>query len=376
MSVVRTPTKLAPVFTSAATQSAKRKMNDEHGLDPNNSSLIADSQIDPKRICTGNEVVSDEVTNVMILQAITSLTNRFDGLESKIMATVDTKLQALEKDIAVRVTDTEKQLETRMVHLESKVYESFNKLEDNLEGRMYDLESHRPSADQEARIDQLERISRANELIISGVPRLDNENIDAVCNSICEAIGFTGNNTIQTCFRVPLKSKVATSNKPNRPFSPSIIIKFWSTDAKISFFKSYMDKKSLCVTDIGFSTPARVYINENFTKKNFEIFRMARKLKVDGKIFQYHTSVGRVSVKLNADSRQIGIDSSEQLNSIIEDFAAQQNQQPQKHKTSNKPSQGHPRGQQNNQQAHRAHKSNHQQLHNQQGNRQHQSTAN
>lgn len=112
---------------------------------------------------------------------------------------------------------------------------------------------------------------------------------------------------------------------------------------------------------------------------------MARKLEADGKIFQYHTSAGRVSVKLNADSRQIGIDSSEQLNSLIEDFAAQQSHQPQKHKTRNKPSQGH-RSQQNNQhkqQAHPAHKSNHQQLYNQrnstsnqQGNQQPQSTAN
>lgn len=115
------------------------------------------------------------------------------------------------------------------------------------------------------------------ELVISGVPRLVDESVDG----ICEAIGFNGNNTIQA-----------------------------NIDAKMG----------LCVTDIGFSTPARVYFNDNFTKKNFEIYRLTRQLKADGKIYKYYTSTARVSVTLDPDSRQIGIDSVKQLNSLIENF--------------------------------------------------------
>lgn len=66
-----------------------------------------------------------------------------------------------------------------------------------------------------------------------------------------------------------------------------------------------------------------IYINENFTKKNFEIFRLARNLKSDGKVFQYHTANGRVFVKLNPDSQPIGITRKEHLNLLIENPAAQ-----------------------------------------------------
>lgn len=81
------------------------------------------------------------------------------------------------------------------------------------------------------------------------------------------------------------------------------------------YLKHYISKKNLCVTNIGFSAPARIYVNENLTKKNFEIFRLARQLKVDGKIFQYNTFSGRVFIKLAADSQNIGIDSKNQLHS-------------------------------------------------------------
>lgn len=92
----------------------------------------------------------------------------------------------------------------------------------------------------------MERLARANELIISGVPRIENENIIKICDSICGAIGFNGNNNIDSCFRMPLKSNNSSSNNSNRQFSPSIIIKFWSSDAKTEFFKSYISKKNLC----------------------------------------------------------------------------------------------------------------------------------
>lgn len=191
---------------------------------------------------------------------------------------------------------------------------------------MSELKDIQPSANQEAteaRIDQLERLARFNELVISGGPRLENENLDMICKNICDAVGFDGSNTIQSFFRVPFKTN-QRSNQSSRQTSPSIIMKFWSSEAKEGFFKLYVTKKSLCVTNIGFSVPSRIYINDNLTKKNFEIYRLVRKLKADGKIFQYHTVSGRIAIKLKPDSRQIIIDSEQQLNSLIDDTAAQQ----------------------------------------------------
>lgn len=363
MPISHSPRKYAPIFTSIA-QPLKRKSSDS---DANSSALNGSSTTDHKRLCTDlnmsdslvniddtnlnshttpegsltndeiskishtdNTTTSDgevgpaEVTMAMIFKAITSLTERIDGMESKIIAKVDAKLQYFEK----KAQDSEKKMETRLRQLEDDIYNNIDKLDTELEDRMSELENARSSTTSEAteaRIDQLERLARANELVISGVPRTENENVSKICDSICEAIGYNGSNIIQTCFRVPFKSNNRpSSNNSNCQRTPSIIIKFCSTDAKIAFFKSYIAKKNLCVTNIGFSTPGRIYINENFTKKNFDIYRLAKQMKADGKIFQYHTFSGRISVILNENSRQIGIGSKEQLNSLISDNTARQ----------------------------------------------------
>lgn len=144
--------------------------------------------------------------------------------------------------------------------------------------------------------------------------------------NICKAIEFNGINCLQSCFRLPTRNYESSSAKSKRHLIPSIILKFWSSDGKAGFFKQYITKKNLCTTSIGFSAPGRIYINENLTKKNFEIHRMARRLKAESKVFQYNTFSGRVFIKLSSDSNQIGIDSKEHLNSLISSVAAQQQQ--------------------------------------------------
>lgn len=319
MSVARSPTKLAPIFAPSM-MTPKRKNDDQDGS--SNDSL----NTDPKRVCT-EEKSSCDISNATILQAITVLTDKIDGMETKIVATVDAKLLDFETSISAKVVETEKRFVKRLIQLEDDFHDNLSKLDTVLDDRLTVLENARPVTDQETRIDQLERLVRANELVISGIPQIDNENLDVICNDICKAIDFNGSNSIESCFRLHGTRSSAPRNSSNRPNFPSILIKFWSSGAKNDFFNAYMSKRNLCVTNIGFTTPSRIYINENLTKRNFEIFRLARKMKSERKIFQYHTYNGRISVKLNAESRQIGIDSKDQLYSLIENSAAQQYQQ-------------------------------------------------
>lgn len=321
MPINHSPIKLAPIFTSGTHQGAKRKNDD------GDASLDENFQTDPKRVCA-DETPSSDISNAMILQAITALTSKIDGMETKIIATVDAKLVATEDKLTTMVTEAEKRYVDRLIQLENEVNQNLNKLDTELDDRLQEMEYCRPAADQESRIDQLERLARANELIISGVPHTEQESLDAICNDIYKAIGFNGPNSVETYFRLYGKKNVAETNQnTNRQGFPPILIKFWSSCAKNEFFQLYMDKGNLCVTDIGFTTPSRIYVNENLTRKNFEICRLARKLKMDRKIFQYHTYNGRISVKLNADSKKVAIDSEEHLYSLIEDAAAQHHQQ-------------------------------------------------
>lgn len=165
------------------------------------------------------------------------------------------------------------------------------------------------------RLDTCKRQARANQLVVSGVPKLENENMDNIYDNICNAIDFDGKDLIEACFRLPIRcNKFGTSSRHQ---TPSIMLKFQSYPAKRAFFKQYISKINLCAVDIGFSTCARIYINENLTKRNFEILRMARQLKANNKILQYNTSNGQVFIKLDADSDRIFIDSKEHLNSLI-----------------------------------------------------------
>lgn len=274
--------------------------------------------------------------NDMILTAITNLTNRIDGMESKIITTVDAKLKDFEQDFNAKIAVTEERLDNKIIKLENELQNNVSNFDAAIDVKVTEILNARQQTT-EARIDHLERLARANELVISGVPRVDAENIETICSKICDSIGFDVT-SVQSCFRVP-----STVNLRG-PTSPSIIIKFWSLDAKTDFFRSYIAKKNLCVTDIGFSTPARIYINENFTKKNFEIYRAVRQLKADGKIFQYNTYNGRISIKQYSDSRQTIVESKEQLNSLIDPSAAQQQNQSNYQQGKNQPNQPKDRG--------------------------------
>lgn len=68
---------------------------------------------------------------------------------------------------------------------------------------------------------------------------------------------------------------------------------------------------------IGFAVASRIYVNENLTKMNFDIFRKVRELKKDGKIAHFNTQRGRVVVKLQDSERTQVIESLDHLGSLL-----------------------------------------------------------
>lgn len=95
------------------------------------------------------------------------------------------------------------------------------------------------------------------------------------------------------------------------------MVKFWSNDAKVDFFKSYIKLKNFCVTSIGFQVPSRVYVNENLTARNFQIFTLAREMKNEGKIYSYSTVKCRVLIKMTEKAKGVCMNSINHLNEIV-----------------------------------------------------------
>lgn len=309
---------LAPIFNSS-----KRKRRDPVSTDH----AISDDD--------SSEPACDEVSNKDILQAITGLTSRIDGIESNVAGIVDAKLTVFRNEILEDVEKFKNICRDKILRFHDVMDERLLEYGKELNTMRMDDCAEIASKVQasvmgqslsancvatESRIDQLERQARMNELVISGIPLVEKEDLAVLMTEICKAIKFSSNSEcIQSQFRLPLGNNV---NKSNRRRIPSIIVRFWSADAKRDFFKHYINSKTLCTSMIGFSVRSRIYVNENLTKKNFEIFRIARQGKADGKLYQFNTYNGRVFVKVLAVNRLIGVDSIEHLDSLMVTNAA------------------------------------------------------
>lgn len=279
------------------------------------------------------------MSNAMILKAVSQLANRMDNIETRLASIVDTKLLEFEEKLTDRLNVVNKESNSKLIQLEDSVEKRIVDLENDVWSAINTIEGSVTSMLKEryeSRIDYLERQARLDELVVSGVPKLDNENLENISQDICKAIGYDGNNNIKSQFRLPVRNKRSNSDNSKQNNNQSVMLKFWSLDAKADFFKKYIAKKSLSITDIGFagSTASRIYINENLTTKNFQLLREVRQLKAQKKLFQYNTFSGKIFVKFAPEARLIGIDSLDQLSSFIMENAAAHRQS--EHKKLNK----------------------------------------
>lgn len=271
----------------------------------------------------------DDVSNKDLLNAISQLTERMTDFETRMTSMVNEKIAGVEKSCMEQIdiykqgtNDRVRCTEKRMEEFEQQVCIDMNKARDEdykaLESKIGELVANATGSVSENRIDELERLVRTNELVISGVPFVVNERIMDIVSSISKAINFSGGpNSIENCFRLPV------SNTRRRSPS-SIIVKFWGANAKNDFIKQYFAIKKLCTSMIGFAVPARIYVNENLTKRNFEIFCKCRDLKKDGKIARFNTQRGRVVVRMAGSDNTFTISSMEQILELVNQHAAVQ----------------------------------------------------
>lgn len=280
----------------------------------------------PKKRNISEVLESDdtEVSNKDLLLAIGRLTDRMGEFEASVAQMVDERVTGFERRIIDQFNAHKESLdnkvtlvEKRFDELETKLSADVKTVSDKVNCTTPDMLANSMSAAAELRIDQLERQVRMNELVISGVPMVENENLVELMDVICKTIKFSGGGTsIESCFRLPSR----TSSRKRT--SPSIMVKFWGADAKTDFYKQYFVSKRLCTSMIGFATESRIYVNENLTKRNFEIFRMARDMKNQGKISRYNTQRGRVVIQLLGSEQSHAIESASHLSSLIQQAPA------------------------------------------------------
>lgn len=230
----------------------------------------------------------DSGCNLEIKSLLMSLSNKIDSLNDVMSdnnARLSTKIDNLEATLSTKIDDTKAEMETRI----QAVSNDFDqRLKDSMmvtkkmcdESTSNAMNVVKDSVDKlrayhESRLDKLERFSLEKDLLISGIPLENNDDPYNIVWDICGSLNCNlRQNDFVSVFR--LRSNKASS-KNNR--TVPIVARIQDDWVKQELLSAYFKKKNLNLTDIGFKTASRIFINERLTLANREIFNRASEAK-------------------------------------------------------------------------------------------------
>lgn len=166
--------------------------------------------------------------------------------------------------------------------------------------------------------DDLQRISKLNELKITGIVHANNENLNVIFSEIAKLVGFE----LTTVNNVPTVNRVQRWNPTSKTKTPTpiVIIKFVANHIRDDFYRKYMNKiatKPIMPEDINLPAGKQVIIGENLTVMNSKIFIEASKMKRENKLCTLFTQEGIVHVKAIKNEKATAIRSQRQLEIFI-----------------------------------------------------------
>lgn len=153
--------------------------------------------------------------------------------------------------------------------------------------------------------EEVARLERSSELIISGIPYQQTEDLPQFFQNISTVLGYAQPPIVdlQRLAKLPV---VAGS-------APPILCQFALRNVRNDFYRRYMTNRNLTLRHIGFDADRRVFINENLTKLSREIRSEALKMKKAGALTQVYTRNGAVYVKRHGLSTPELVQRAEQL---------------------------------------------------------------
>lgn len=157
-----------------------------------------------------------------------------------------------------------------------------------------------------------EKSNRGSDIIMRGIPILEEENDDKLRETLlllCKNISCNiDSSEVSKIFR--LKSRETTNQSQPTPATPprfpNIIVKFTSSEIKSKFMSAYFKIGSLSLTHAGFESTSRIYCNDNLTSANYRLFIKAMKLK-GTKLHSVFSHQGIVFCRTAADTKPIKV---------------------------------------------------------------------
>lgn len=168
--------------------------------------------------------------------------------------------------------------------------------------------------------DDLKRIAKLNNLKISGITHMKDQNLSDIFNIIAKKVEFDTSNPVN----VPTLVRLYRKNEKTKLMSPSpiIIMKFVARHIRESFYTHYLNKivakQFIMSEDFGLEKGTRTVIGEDLTENNSKLFAAAMKLKKEGKLCQSFTNEGLVHVKALKTDKATAIRSNLQLEVFVQ----------------------------------------------------------
>ncbi|XP_070075754.1 uncharacterized protein [Drosophila takahashii] len=244
--------------------------------------------------------------------------------EARVLSNLQKKFQAMATEIhslTQRVTQLENEvkkvdeLQQRVTELASQLAANgpSSGLVDELKQQVVDLDARlvaKCNAEEDAAV--------ASNLRWHGVPQVEGENLKTLFHKLCFSLQLTPPPVVKSIFRVrPRQSGQSFVD-------PIIIVKLENVRGKVELLRAIgayrRDKKvQLSLQLIGFESPALMFMNEQLTKYNYEIFKEAMRLKKHKQLTAVFTRRGVVHVKLSEGGEPRYIQSSLELSELTND---------------------------------------------------------
>lgn len=217
-----------------------------------------------------------------------SFNEKFEAMQKDFMKKMDQQFLELRKSL---ISEMEKKIAEQV---QAEVEKAIKPIKEQLQSAVKKIENLEMKIKTKEKNNEI--LEKINNVTISGIPAQPDENLRGIVGTIFSKLGFAQ----------PLAHSSRRFSSGDK--SKSIIsLKFYSQADKMSFFNEYFkSNRSLILSDVTQKScdKTRIYINHDLNKEQYQIHKLALKMKRDGKIHNVKIINGQVSIIRNNNNKQ------------------------------------------------------------------------
>lgn len=234
-----------------------------------------------------------------------AVNNSEDMSVSQLAQWISSKLDSTKEELATKINEqmqsVKAEIKTELDHMRTQLEKSIGDLAKTVYTNKESIQANAAA---------LSRCQNTNDLIVSGVPYIKDENLSSYFDAWCKHLGYAS---------VPLVDIRRLSKLPmDVGKNYKILLQFAITNQRCDFYRKYLSTRSLALDQIGFQCTDRIFINENLTALARGIKAKALSAKREGKLNSVFSKNGEIFVKRSVGGEPIIISSEKQLVNVVQ----------------------------------------------------------